>query len=116
MSKQNAFNRVKNHLLKQGEKSISSVDENVCEYRGDNGLKCAIGILIPNSLYHRAMEGDGISKLFVYFPELKKHLDSLYRFSDDNFYSELQCIHDESDPLLWEKGLKRFAIENNLQF
>lgn len=66
MRMQELFNKITAHLLKQGEKSILSgsdrenPDSPLCRYRSTNEkgavLKCAVGILIPDELYHTSIE------------------------------------------------------------
>lgn len=36
---------------------------NGCAYRGDNGRKCAIGLLIPDNIYDKSIEGTPIDAL-----------------------------------------------------
>ena len=45
MTEQEAFTKVRDHLLRQKEKCIVN---GLCAYRGENGLKCAIGALISD--------------------------------------------------------------------
>lgn len=48
------FDRVKNHLLTQGQKALKNGS---CAYRGDDGLKCAVGVLIKDEFYDQDFEG-----------------------------------------------------------
>jgi hypothetical protein len=53
MTLQETFDKVCVHLLTQLQKSVF-LDSNgsmACAYRGPNGLKCAVGCLIPDELY-----------------------------------------------------------------
>ena len=45
LTRQAAFNKVARHLLRQNAKSTNKDGE--CLYRGPNGLRCAVGALIP---------------------------------------------------------------------
>ena len=63
-TKQEIYDIVINHLRAQGAKSlITKLDEegnlipDLCAYRGDGGMKCAAGILIPDDVYSEKMEG-----------------------------------------------------------
>jgi len=65
--KQEVYTKVRGHLLAQGKKSIG-VDATCgspseCRYRAKGGLKCAIGCLISDSEYSRAMERKGVKLL-----------------------------------------------------
>ena len=102
-TKQEIFDQVAKHLLEQAEPSIS--DENGCAYRGDNGLKCAVGCLITEDQYedtYRDFEGKVADSL----PGVDGHVGE--------FLDELQRIHDAIDPLLWRGELVKLARANNL--
>lgn len=59
---QQAFNAIIRHLRKQGRKSsIVSLDgTEKCQYRSTEGLKCAIGCLIPDEEYRDDLEGKDV--------------------------------------------------------
>jgi len=101
MSRQEVFNKVYTHLLKQMRRSIEG---GRCHYRGPNGLKCAVGVLIPDNRYSPKMEG--------------KHLHGIFEEISDLFESEthmvallarLQEIHDSYSPDQWKDRLKELA-------
>lgn len=110
---QKTFNKVYRGLMKQGTKSLKHINENddiseiTCAYRGVNGNKCAVGLLIPDSEYVPAMEKnlcyDGLVK-----ENLEKHGHNPY------FARRLQIIHDHSDVWHWENRLADLADEYNL--
>lgn len=53
MSSQQIFDIVATHLFTQGKRSMHIEVGRIsgrCAYRGDNGLKCAIGVLLPDSV------------------------------------------------------------------
>lgn len=54
MKNQQIFDKVCNHLIKQGR--IASMHGN-CKYRTNTGLKCALGCLIPKKKYDTKIEG-----------------------------------------------------------
>ena len=55
------FDKVKAHLLKQNEKATSSREDYAgCAYRSADGLSCAVGCLIPDSLYDPVIEGQSV--------------------------------------------------------
>ena len=61
MTKREVFDRVKTHLLAQGQKALlpasyETTEEPHCAYRGANGLKCAAGVLITDEHYHKDLE------------------------------------------------------------
>lgn len=114
LDRQAVFNKVTAHLLTQNEKSMNG---EACAYRSPNGLKCAIGALIPDSMYDRDVEGLNVhglqSSLF-----LQKALDLPEAPSDDdvNFLQALQDAHDWEHPSIWRDSLKSIAVSYGLTF
>lgn len=82
-------------LLRQGVTSAKqTMDGEDCCYRGPNGLKCAVGQIIPDELYHPEIEGLGVTGEKV-VPILSQLGYSLM------LCSELQDIHDYEEPETW---------------
>lgn len=118
MDKQKVYNEIKAHLLSQNEKSGGKPETpyqgQICAYRGRKGLKCAIGALFPDSLYHKDMdaEGLGVSDLIVNYPEVAKHLKAEYGVNskeDRAFLSRFQSLHDRHQPEDWPFHLGEVA-------
>jgi hypothetical protein len=125
LSNQEIFDKVSKHLLTQMKKSMSG---ETCLYRGPNGLKCAIGALIPDEFYDEAMESS------CAFPKTPHHQDAMSRaalrvgrlsgylpvagwdkeYSD--FLDALQNIHDSFEPEQWKEKLQQFAQDKGLIF
>jgi hypothetical protein len=111
---QEIFDKVATHLLRQNARSTNSIE--ACRYRGVNGLKCAIGALIPDPLYDSRLEGRRVTSLCV--------LDYLYQagvIDSESINSKkiqlllgLQRMHDGSPPSLWDSDLRKLAIEYRL--
>lgn len=123
MNKQEIFTKVYNHLLNQGCASINYKGE--CVYRGNYNMMCAIGCLIPDSLYNKDMEGLSVSKLVHSYTEVREFLDCKIPNSfgvgwsdDENFLHALQILHDtflEMEGLdVWKRKMHEFAEQNNL--
>lgn len=57
----------KNILYKAIEdKLVPSLNENgMCAYRGKNGTKCAVGLLIPDEEYDKSIESNSIRDLII---------------------------------------------------
>lgn len=112
MDKQLVYDMVRDHLMNQYEKSmsISSVGSS-CAYRGEKGLMCAIGCLIPDELYSPDIEGTSTHDLPV------SVLDAIGVDDDTDvlFLSGLQDIHDSSIVPSWPSALYDFAIRNGLR-
>lgn len=113
MNRQEIFDKVFTGLRSQGfERSFNKRSQR-CKYRGDNGMKCAVGHLIPDELYKERWDKGGT----VYYglpSHLWKKLD--IDFSEDgSFIGKMQEIHDYNGfPDIMEKALRNLAIWNNL--
>ena len=105
---QEVFTQVKDHLLKQGERSLSPADDNNCAYRGAGGKQCAAGCLMTDKEASTIIEG--------------KTWDSLVqRGKVGHFHnvliSDLQRIHDQySDVEDWPELLQNLAYRYNLKY
>lgn len=94
-----AFTTVKEHLLKQGKKALNN---NKCMYRGDNGLKCAVGCLITDDEYYVGMEHKAVCDI--------NQIDSLC-WLDEDMLDSLQEIHDNMEVDEWESELNDMEKE-----
>lgn len=108
MTDQELYNKVKAHLLAQRTKAMYG---NMCRYRTPDGLKCAIGCLIPDDKYNPSFEGRGIAdrgdgQESSVFPiaDAAGIVPSQFPLAGD-----LQWIHDHIDPVYWEEKLVRVA-------
>jgi len=90
--KQRIFNVVAMHLLTQNKKSRGEFSEN-CLYRGPKGLKCAIGCLIPDSVYDPDLEGPLRRAVHETLP--------YWTGGENILLFQLQSIHDKSKPDHW---------------
>jgi len=123
LNRQEVFDIVSTHLLTQ--MAVSELDNVTedgepigCAYRGNNGLKCAIGILIKDEFYTPALETKNLYNVFIHGVLLK----SGYTFSrsetgensDKNFLMDLQKIHDRTLPHHWQRTLTSFAVKYQL--
>jgi len=114
---QKTFNKVVRHLLKQKKRSAREGGR-LCLYRGPNGMKCAIGCLIPNKEYKEKMDyGYDVMKLWTSYPKLSvfkpvKHREHEYL----KFLCMCQDIHDFNYPRQWKKELLALANKYELTF
>ena len=99
MTNQQIFNKVAKHLIRQG---ITSEDaNNFCQYRGPNGLKCAIGCLIPDHLYDPKWDNENFElALIAAVIGLYEHRELLVA---------LQAVHDREYVCDWTWALVRCA-------
>lgn len=65
LDKQELFDTMRNHLLKQQDVSILCNDDDTCAYLSQNGLKCAVGCLIKPEFYDKELEGNGVVEYSV---------------------------------------------------
>lgn len=67
MTRQEIFDRVVRHLLSQKQKAaIDDVYGNTrCRYRTPDGLRCAVGCLIPDDAYDPSIEGFAVGDLLT---------------------------------------------------
>ena len=108
MTNQEIFTKVKNHLLQQKRRSVNKKGR--CVYRGENGLKCAIGCLIPDELYDPDFDNSGLKTINL-FCKLGFYISENY----DLLYS-LRVVHDYEKIEEWEDCLKNTAFNFNLEY
>lgn len=104
VSKQKTFDTVAKHLLTQNQKSFDP-DKNICRYRyGD--LKCAVGCLIPDSSYHKSIEGFAVGSPIIFNLIPENH--------DTKLLDKLQELHDTTDVSEWRDRLRILAASFHL--
>ena len=102
------FNYVRQHLLKQNERSVDPWSLQ-CQYRSqkEDGkvLMCAIGCLINDEWYSEKIENLSASN-----EDVKRSVaGSISNWEvNSNMLGELQHIHDEYDPNEWSLKLDYF--------
>ena len=130
MDMQKVFDKVVDHLLEQRKQStvndVLAPGGYRCMYRGNSGLKCAIGALIPDDLYTSSMENAGVGYMLLNNPKLAKHLDIKIgkkrpsegdtAYKEERLLIKLQNIHDVREVEEWEKLLRDLAWDYELQF
>lgn len=124
MTRQESFNHICRNLIAASAPSVYWNDplEKICQYRGEDGTKCAVGWLIPDDLYDPHMEGKTVLRLFVDYPELRK--EPLFKEWTSDLLCDLQHIHDGA-ATAWHHGmdwgsimranLTKFAFYNGLK-
>ena len=125
MSLQETFTTVATHLLTQRRRSIARLAGQAipsCAYRGEEGLRCAVGCLIPDEEYRPEFEG---CKLFSIplDPVMDAPMHSsrclqqilLREGHDLGLLVELQAVHDRVRPDNWAMALSDVASRFGLQ-
>jgi len=113
---QEAFNKAVRHTLKQGKRStinVLRVDGSTyerCAYRGDGGLKCPVGALIPDEEYYALLEGKTSTKIIN-----SGHVRSVIHLNPDLF-RDVQVVHDKFLPHEWEAKFRAIADDFELTF
>lgn len=107
-TKQKMFDKVATHLMTQKYKSTTATETN-CLYRDGKGGMCAIGCLIPDSIYTPDFEYRDVFSLVKARFKLKTP-NIIKKFT--NFASELQLIHDFHMP---EKKLNLKQREKHME-
>lgn len=117
-SKQETFDIVAKHLLTQNQKSMAVVDADpnlVCAYRGNNGCKCAAGILIPDAKYDPAMENGiiiiatDLYRTTLISSRLVTTVVALEEGHDAGLVRGLQQVHDLGGVSEWRNRLELVA-------
>lgn len=80
--------------IKRGNKGAKSnlkryLGDTMRVYRGEDGYKCAVGIFIPDDVYHDSCEGEVVGKLLIDFPGLATFMPLPTSALD-----QMQNIHD----------------------
>jgi hypothetical protein len=103
MNNQEAFTIARDHLLKQGKRSVNG---EACLYRASDGSKCAVGCLIPDDQYDGVIENHPVEDIIDHVPAL--------RGLNLTLLDALQSIHDNENPDGWEADLRKAANEFKL--
>ncbi len=104
MTKQETFDKVVNHLRKQGRRATRGPS---CAYRSLDGAMCAAGCLIPDSKYRPDMEFNTCEKRVVSIVLVEEGHDVA-------FVKKLQGIHDRLTVDRWERALDDLARDEGL--
>jgi hypothetical protein len=106
VTNQECFDGSARHLLTQMKRCSRGSE---CLYRFD-GMKCAIGVLIPDEIYRTWMENRPIRKLLYSCPDLK----TLFCGVDESLLIALQDVHDASPLDKWAIDLRAVADRYHL--
>ncbi len=115
LTRQEAFDKAYKGLAGQGfKKSILSNGLESCAYRGADGLKCAVGFLIPDEKYQKKFEGVAVCEPYELVSERREILEELFEAAnidpeDALFYEGLQYAHDNSEVIDMETNLRNLA-------
>ena len=110
------FDRVKTHLLAQGERALhggepyGSGKKGIgCAYHAQSGLKCAVGCLITEEAYSEELEGVPVDDLRVKDALVASGIIDEPVTSD--MLGKLQSIHDDEATNRWEHALDNLEAD-----
>ena len=123
INKQAAFDAAVRGLNAQRAFSSKDNDPDTCQYRGPNGVKCAVGFLIPDDRYVDGIENSNAGTDHVCSVISDEFVSGRFHFGDGAFLQQMQrAIHDgpcellggEWDQRLFEEAVASFAETNAL--
>lgn len=105
MTKQEIFNQVWRHLMRQGRAAIEV--DGTCRYRGPDNTSCAIGCLIPDAFYTPALEGySALSQVVI---DVLVAAGVLQHADQPGFISLLNRLQEAHDMKLRAFGIEAWA-------
>lgn len=114
------YDSVSEFLIQQNRKSIGYDEYGVetgCKYRGDDGLKCAVGFLIKDAFYKEEFENKSIKHHKPIFNAVLYSLNlmDLTSTQKNNFEYMLVCLqmlHDDFTPYntSWVEKLSELRV------
>ncbi len=128
MNAQDIFNQVATHLFKQGQQSKAIIADpywtpgsgfdqmrEMCAYRGEAGLACAVGCLIPDEAYRPEIEGLPVESLMD--PNSTVHLPSLDLLKEHRrLLGVLQDAHDNDGAWISTGNLRAYLADIAARF
>lgn len=93
MNLQEMFDKIWDWTIVQNQPRSFDCNINRCLYRGPNGTKCFIGVLIPDELYSPELELSPLPLWSIQKPELKQVVD-ITNYDILDFLYALRRIHD----------------------
>lgn len=119
MTKQEIFDTVARHLATQGRQAVREVtpEDNglpisTCQYRTPDGLKCAVGAIMPDSIYTPDMEGNSVQTLVMLAQDSADPENPFWDVleSSGDLLKDLQLIHDSSFNWKTEDGIMKALL------
>lgn len=108
MNDQEAFTIMVNHLRQQKARSVHPSSERECAFRGRDGMKCAVGALIPDDAYDLDMEGRSLISL------LEWEGMAFLRSVNPNLLCYMMSLHDHRSIDSWEYHFSMVAKKFSL--
>lgn len=115
MTKQEIFTAVATHLLTQNQKSLLYPNDSECAYRGTNGTKCAVGVLIKDEFYSPGLEHKRADSPHV-LAALEKSIGRSVEDDEIKMLRALQSLHDNQEPRFWAERLPSIARDYKVTY
>lgn len=112
MTLQESFTFLCRHLIAAPHPSMRYLEGSLaplCQYRGKDGVKCAVGWLIPDDLYDSGMEAKVVTRLIKLYPDLLPYL----RPWNLELLELLQNYHDDA-AITWDSEERSWGEEARL--
>lgn len=110
MDKRELFETVASHLLTQNAKSVTDPDRGRCMYRGYDGRKCAVGILIKDEYYQDWLEENLVGSTIV-DAAIQRSIGRDFLPGERSMLSTLQEVHDRCDVKDWSAKIDELRIK-----
>lgn len=110
---QEIFDKVSVHLLTQNRKSHLPGAKDLCAYRGVDGCKCAVGVMIYDEHYIKELE-DKLARSSSVQTALIASGVPAWIVGEEYLLIDLQLVHDLYPPEMWRDGLQDVAAEFDL--
>ncbi len=108
-TRQEVFDQVSSHLLKQMKHSKKK--NGICAYRAGRGLKCAAGCLIADDEYDKEFDNAANGVCWSMLIR-RRHVPNVH----EDLIMGLQHIHDNFEPERWPWRLRNLAEKEGLEF
>lgn len=103
MTPQEIFDTAVIGIIKQKGRSVD--DNGICLYRGDNGMKCAVGQVLPDKFYDPEMEHKSVNALIREFSTIPAYISN-----NAELLSTLQQAHDYANEKITGYDDNRFIV------
>jgi len=110
---QDVFDIVAWHLLWQNSRA-TAIDRVKCMYRAPDGKRCAIGWLIPDDVYSKALEFFGVRDIAQRLIEGEHARFARFLYLHMSLLRALQEMHDANLPAEWPVMLRAIAQRHSL--
>lgn len=116
MTDQEMFNKVVTHLLTQKVRSETADSQagSMCLYRGPDGAKCAVGVLIADEHYTPSLESRLVTSWPVSKALVASGVISAHSPRTQMLLAACQNVHDAVNPGEWKDRLTELAQEHGL--